>query len=224
MRRYVEYLFDGIPMEGRAFVDVGGGVGIFCAVARALGARRAVCLEPGAAGANAGIKSVAGSGGAPTEYGEGTEFIPTTLEQYVAIHREGVPKFDVIQLHNVINHLDEDACIALHRDHGARAVYRQKIAVLSAMAAPGATLILCDCARSNFFPAIGLPNPLMRSIEWHKHQNPETWSALFGECGWKTVSTAWTTPNSWGRPGRLLGNRIMSYFLLGHFRLELVKQ
>lgn len=221
MRCYVNYLFDGVPLDGRSFLDVGGGVGIFCAAARALGAARALCLEPGGAGANDGIKSVAGQGNAPEVYGKMVEFHTTTVEAYIGGNERDTRGFDVILLHNVINHLDESACTSLHRNQSAREVYSEKIRSLTQLAAPGGVLILCDCARSNFYPAVGLTNPLMRTIEWDKHQNPSLWRELFAQSEWTHVQTSWTTPNMWGRPGRLLGNCVCSYFLLGHFRMVL---
>lgn len=213
----LQYLFRGVPLTGRSFLDVGGGAGLFSAAARAMGAARAVCVEPGGAGASNFIRTVAAQGAAAGDPW-GIEYESSTLEDYHS--KSGARfRFDVILLHNVINHLDEAACIRLHRDEQARQLYREKLQLLHDIAAPGAHLIICDCARNNFLPDLGLPNPLMRSIEWHKHQNPGLWRRLLEEGGWEHRATDWTTPNSLGSGGRLLGNALCSYFLLGHFRL-----
>lgn len=213
----LDYLFREVPLTGRRFLDVGGGAGLFCAAARAMGAARAVCVEPGGAGASNFIRTVAAQGAAAGD-SWGIEYEASTLEDY---HSESGSRcqFDVILLHNVINHLDEEACIRLHRDEQARQRYGEKLQLLHDIAAPGAHLIICDCARNNLWSDLHLPNPLMRSIEWHKHQNPGLWRSLLGEGGWKHRATDWTTPNLLGRPGRLLGNALCSYFLFGHFRL-----
>ena len=216
-RTYLGYLFRDVPLQGGRFLDVGGGAGLFAAAARALGAAEAVCLEPGGAGASAFIKEVAAQG-VPADAGWGIGYVASTLEEYhAAAAARG--RFDTILLHNVINHLDEPACIRLHRDERARQLYMGKVQLLRDMAVPGARLIVCDCARNNFLPDLGMPNPLMRTIEWYKHQNPGVWRALFQQGGWRHLSTDWTTPNFLGRPGRLLGNRLAGYFLLGHFRM-----
>lgn len=221
LRTYLGYLFRDVPLWGRSFLDVGGGVGLFCAAAKVHGAARAVCLEPGGAGALDSIKAVAATGHA-ADARWGIEFVSSTLEDY---HRNRLPTdaFDVILLHNVINHLDEAACSQLHADEHAREVFRRKIRLIGDLAALGARLIVCDCARNNFLPDLRLKNPLQPWIEWHKHQNPRLWRRLFEECGWRHQSTRWTTPNFLGHPGRLLGNALCSYFLLGHFRLVFAK-
>jgi hypothetical protein len=81
-------------------------------------------------------------------------------------------QFDILLLHQSINHMDEHACSQLHRDRAAQALYPPLFLKLAALARPGAKLIAVDCARRNLFPDLRLKNPILRSIEWDKHQSP----------------------------------------------------
>jgi hypothetical protein len=218
---YLQFLFGDICLRNRRFLDIGGGLGLFCAAARALGAREATCVEPGGPGANDSIKAVSSKGGAGFSNGFEVVYVSTTLDSFAQSYQVDSEAFDVILMHNVINHLDEGSCSKLHFDRQARAKYHSKINLLNRLADQNTTLIVCDCMRNNFFPDIGLANPFMRTIEWKKHQNPGVWRDLLEIGGWQARSLQWTTPNVLGKVGRIFGFRAASYFGLGHFRLEL---
>jgi hypothetical protein len=142
----------------------------------------------------------------------------TTLQQFDPDRA----KFDVLLLHNSVNHLDESACMALGDDDNAWQTYLAIFEKLRDLAAPGATLILADCSRHNFFGLVGMRNPFARSIEWQKHQPPEIWIRLLERCGFANPRLSWTTFNSLGSLGRVaLGNRLAAYFLMSHFRLSM---
>ncbi len=52
-----------------------------------------------------------------------------------------------------------------------------------------ATLIISDCKNQNLFYSLGITNPLMKTIEWEKHQPPEVWANIAGKFGYKKVRT-----------------------------------
>jgi SAM-dependent methyltransferase len=218
LRFYGRYLFDGIPLDGRAVLDVGGGTGIYTFYAAAAGARRAVCLEPEAAGATSGVtarfRDVFEALGRP----EGVSLAPQTLEDFDPTQGP----FDVVLLNNSVNHLDEEACVRLPGDPEARARYGRCFARLRGLLAPGGHLILTDCSNGNVFPRLGLTNPLLPMIEWPKHQSPEVWAGLLREAGFTDPRISWSSFNRLRAPGRLLlGNRVAAYFLTSHFRLAM---
>jgi hypothetical protein len=71
---------------------------------------------------------------------------------------------------------------------------------------------------------MGLKSPFAPTIEWHKHQPPETWTDLLGGVGFRATRVRWSSFNKLRSPGRyLLGNRWASYCLHSHFALYLEK-
>jgi len=91
------------------------------------------------------------------------------------------------------------------------------------MVKPGGKLIIIDAARRNFFGDLGMRNPITPNIEWFKHQQPEFWSRLIGECGFGKADIRWLS-------GRLLRHaritslpKALSYFGQSVFRLEMTR-
>lgn len=214
LRFALQTIYADIELEGTSFLDIGAGDGLHCLYAAAKGARRVVGLEPEAAGSSAGAQETFAS--AVRELGfDGVELLPVTLQEY---EPDGEP-FDVILLNSSINHLDEEACLRLHEDAGARALYRGLFEKLAALAAPGAALIAIDCSRRNFFGRLW-KNPILPWIEWEKHQTPQLWAKLLTDVGFERPRVRWLTFNTLRAPGRLLlGNRVAAFFLISAFCL-----
>lgn len=217
LRFFLEGLLDGIPFEGRRVLDVGGGHGILTMYAAARGATEAVCLEPLAEGSRENTDQ---------EFNDFRDSLGLTnarlSRERLQDYEPGDGGFDVVLLHNSVNHLDEQACVHLLEREEAREAYRAIFQSLADLANPGAYLLIADCARSNLFPRLGLKNPFARTIEWDKHQNPEVWIRLLTEAGFSRPSVRWSTFNSLRGVGRvLLGNRFAAYLLMSHFRLRM---
>lgn len=219
LARFLDTVFGGLPLEGRTVLDIGGGMGLLSFAAVQRGAARAVLVEPEAqeAGGTAGVLGRFREVCEALGWTNRIELQPVTFQAF----DPGAERFDVILSHNAINHLDERACAQLHRQAEARRVYLEIFAKLRRLAQPGGHVVMLDCGRRNLFGDLGLRNPLMPSIEWRKHQQPEVWARMLGEAGFTEPSFRWTTLHSLGRPGRaLLGNRLAAYLLTSHFRLE----
>jgi SAM-dependent methyltransferase len=219
LRFHFEHLFRGVSFPGKQVLDVGAGNGQLSFYAVAMGAQRVVALEPEKEGWTEGdraqfqrIAHLLGT--------DQVELQPVTLQEY----EPGGDTFDMLILKSSINHLDEDACIRLHQDSGARATYRKLFAKLADLTRPGAWLIATDCSPHNFFAQSGLKNPIAPSIEWHTHQRPQLWVELLEEAGFRDPRIRWESFNTLRSPGRVvLGNRVASYFLNSAFALTMRK-
>jgi hypothetical protein len=147
-------------------------------------------------------------------------YAPTTVQSF----EPGDSRFDVVMLHNSINHLDEDACIHLRDDESARGTYHAILAKVGSLAECGAKLVVRDCSNYNFFALLGVRNPLAPQIEWHKHQAPGVWAALLMEVGFRNPRVKWLSYNRLYSAGKvLMGNRLVSYFLGSDFCLTMTK-
>lgn len=200
-------------------LDVGGGDGCLSFYAASSGAKQVVCLEPWGAGV---VPGAARAFERMTERlrGAGVRHEAMTLQDFEPNRAE----YDVVLLHNSINHLDEDACVALLRDAAARDRYGALFRKIARLSRRGATLIVTDCSRHNLYPLLGLKNPFRPTMEWHKHQTPEAWSSLLAEAGFGRRRIRWRSPNPLRSAGRiLLGNRVASFLLDAQFCLTMTR-
>lgn len=213
---YLQSMFGGVELAGRRVLDIGGGEGLFSFYAALMGAREVVCLEPEGDGSHSDPKVTF------ARLGAAMPDLPVHLvEQTIQDYRDA-GEFDVVLMMASINHVDEEACTRLLEDPQARARYLTVFTHIASLARPGAKLIIADCTRHNLFPALGLTNPFVPTIEWEKHQAPQTWASLLDEAGFGHPRVSWEPLYRFGRVGRrLLSNKAAAYFLKGVFRLEM---
>jgi SAM-dependent methyltransferase len=220
LRFYVNYLFDGIDFRGKAMLDVGGGDGMLSFYAACAGAAKVVCLEPEGAGSATGVNDAFEQTASFLDQAE-VQLLPQALQDCEFEDAS----FDVLVLHQSINHLDEDACIRLRRDSEARRSYEQLFGKLASLARPGAALIAMDCAQRNLFADLHITNPITPMIEWHKHQSPKLWAHLLAQAGFANPVIRWNSFNTLRTCGRLLlGNRFAAYCLTSTFCLTMERQ
>src|SRR5262249_2180445 len=217
LRFYLENLFAGIAIEGKRVLDVGAGSGVFSVYLALCGAAEVCALEPEAAGSRP--RTAQRFGQMVEETGASNVTLrPQRFEDAAPT----LAPFDVVLLHDSINHFDEPACTVLHHDAAARSAYVQTFQALAKLTRPGGLLVVADCTRHNVFHTLGLKSPLCPTIEWDKHQPPHVWAALAEEAGLRFERLQWTTPGHLGTLGqRVLGNPVAAYFLTGEFALVL---
>jgi len=219
LKYYTNNLFRDIDFAGKAMVDVGGGSGRFSFYAACMGASKVVCLEPGASGFN------------PHAFEKFQKLADSLLlaqvrYEHVTLQKydPGSDLFDIILLHDSVNHLDAESCKNLQHDNCAIRGYRALFQKLYDMAREEAVLIITDNSRYNFFHLLHIKNPFVPTIGWEYHQPPQFWASLLSEVGFTSPVIRWTTPNRLHWFGRkLFGNPIASYFLTSHFCLSMTK-
>jgi hypothetical protein len=215
---YLDHVFSGVCFTGSRVLDVGGGQGMLSFYAATMGAHEVICLEPEAAGHSPSANNTFERIRARLGLQERVILKSNTLQTMADVSA----KFDVLVLHNSINHLDEHACIHLLQDEASRAAYREILTKLASVAQVGAKLIVCDRSRHNLFALLRMTNPFAPTIEWRKHQTPRTWSALLGEVGFCEPMIRWTTFGRLGSFGRAVaGNQYVAYLLNSHFCLTM---
>jgi SAM-dependent methyltransferase len=219
LAHHLQYLFEGVTLPGARVLDIGAGDGLYSLWPAACGARQVVALEPEAAGSSARMRERFER--AAVRLGTGNvELRPDTLQEY----DPPADPFDVVMLLASINHLDEAACMEVHRDPAARETYRELLARLAELTAPGGRLIVTDASRHNLFARLPVTNPVARWIEWEKHQPPGLWSELLEETGFERPRVSWHSFNTLRKPGRvLLGNRFAAWFFQSGFRLTMTR-
>lgn len=213
--RYFDYVMRGVPLQGRTVLDVGGGSGIASFYMASRGAQ-VRCLEPGGAGA---------AGHLPEMYQAFSTAMDSEVEVVVELDRRGLEDlepndgpFAIVLLHNVVNHLNEDACAVLHQDRSAELVFDELFTKLRMLVGSGGHLILADVGRRNLLGNLGIPNPFAPTIDWRIHQQPGTWIRLLRRAGFLHPRVRWDAPGRTGRLGQVvLGNRLGAWLTSSHF-------
>ncbi|WP_205511030.1 class I SAM-dependent methyltransferase [Longitalea arenae] len=222
LKFHLNGLFDHVDLSQKEVLDIGGGKGLLSLYAAVKGARKVVCLEPELDGSRNGM--ISGYQELRNELPESlpVELLPVTLQDY--LQKAGSEKYDVVVLNNSINHLDEEACIHLRDSDSSYRTYVTIFKNLSQIMKKGGVLIATDCSCKNFFNDIHVKNFMVPTIEWHKHQAPDTWIAVLKDAGFKNPKVKWSSLNRLRGPGRLLmGNYFMAYLTKSYFQLTMEK-
>ena len=218
-KKQMSFLYDRINFTGKNVLDIGGGSGTHSFYAAYHGANNVICLEPESDGSKKGaINSF-------NRIKKDLELYNISLiEQNIQNFDANENKFDIIILHNSINHLNEDACVKLHYDIDSLNTYIRLLSKIDKISSNSSQNIIFDCSRINFFPYLKLKNFFDKNIEWHKHQPPDLWIKLFSDLGFKKSFIRWSSPTKLGKIGRLIfNNKFMSFFYTSHFCITLEK-
>lgn len=218
LRTYLNYCYDGLAVEARVILDIGGGPGLVSLFSIAKGADSVLVLEPECDGCS----SIRGARSNFLKLSEvfNSSLRMMTFQQETLQNFETEQIFDLIFLHNSVNHLDEYACETLRNNHQSRLTYQNLFKNIYNMMSEGGQLVIFDCSSENFFNNIGFKSPFMPTIEWHKHQTPEIWVQLLREVGFHDPVIDWTVPNFLGPYWkRKLNKRWISFYILSHFKL-----
>lgn len=180
------------PLAGGDALEIGAGDGVFSLWMLHAGARSVTSLEPESDGSTNGVSGAAARHRARLKVGEDRwRFLPDTIQAFPAAKT----RYSVIMSRASINHIDEDGCVRLLEDPAARARYKAILGKIKDLMTPGGEFIVTDCGRVNYWDRLlKRPSPWAPEIEWEKHQEPETWTALFEEAGFETIESRFFHP------------------------------
>jgi SAM-dependent methyltransferase len=219
LKYYLKYLFKHIDFKNKNILDIGAGSGLFSCYMGFNKAKKVIGLEPELGGSRRNyIKNFAKL----TERLnlENVFLLPKAFQDF----DEKNILFDIILLHHSINHLDEKACMNLKDSKEAYKKFKMIFKKLYSISKNNSQILIADCSNKNFFPLIGINNIFAPSIEWNKHQSPETWRDILLEAGFKDVAIRWVPPQKLKNFGKFLfANKIFSFFYNSHFIISAKK-
>lgn len=205
-----EYTFDGVNLRDASILDIGAGAGDFAEHAVDQGANRVVCLEPDAAGSG---------GWELTELQERADTHPEIEIREVFFQAfDTDEEFDVILLHNVINHLNEEQIRYVHTDKAAWNTFQGYVEKVRDYTRDGGDVVVADSARTSLWSRIGVERFPLGSVEFAIHQDPSCWTHMFESAGFERVRFDWTPVLEKGDlVERLTRNRLAAELRASHF-------
>ncbi len=212
---YLKWAFKGIDFKNKKVLDIGGGNGIYSYYAKFQGAKSCINLEPLQAGStNVKIENK------KIEYQFSIQTINQTFQNF-----RTTEKFDIIILHDSINHLDEDNFCKINTHSSAKSAYLDLIKKMCGMLAEEGEFVISDCSRYNFWGIIGLKSPFAPSIDWNLHQSPYLITKLFEANGLRKKNLRWSPFKRFGSFGRLLTifGFPTAFFMQSHFNLKIIR-
>lgn len=209
---YLQYV-SNFKLENSTVLDIGGGSGLLSFICAELGSK-VTCIDPLSDGSNSNmlkLRQIILQGCRDKQI----EFLPSSFQDFVESN-----KFDVIFMHNSVNHLDEYACLNLKESDMARLKYITIFQKISRISKNNGLLILSDCSNRNLFGDLGFVNPFAPTINWQLHQDPETWIKIIKNCNLEFIEVRWSSPQIIGWLGKkFLRNKRFAYLTTSHFTI-----
>jgi len=209
---FKNYIFNNIELNNKSILDVGGGNGIasFFAVHNNPTCKSLV-VDPLEDGSNLKMQK---------QYSNLLKKYPNRVNFFNGYTDElsNNEKYDIILMHNSINHIGEDLLEKMDTNKIAKTEYALRLKAILKKSKPGAILIVSDCANRNFWGDLNLKNIFSPTIEWHLHKQPHEWQSLLESIGCKHINTNWTARREFGYFGKYcLSTKLVSYFFHSHF-------
>lgn len=210
----LEQFFGGVDLRDKNVLDIGGGIGLLSFYAVLKGAKNSLCLEPLGDGSTSNVHQLF------YDIKQKLNLNNVMISSKMFQELEDDTQYDLVVLHNSINHLNEYACINLKKDGIAYSEYLEYFNKFNRLLKKGGEIIISDCSCYNFWEMIKLKNPIDPNIEWFKHQSPSMWSRIAKEADFTVTDISWNSFNRLGRVGKFLfGRSVVSFFLTSHFTI-----
>jgi len=208
-----EFIYSNVDFQGKTIADVGGGNGIASFYALSADPQcQCWIVDPIIEGSNLAMMD---------QYALMAEKTDATR---VHFHKDFIEtledpqQFDIVLMHNSINHIGEDIIEEAKSNDGRYLEFIGRLKPIIDRVVQGGTIIVSDCGTENFWDKIGLRSPFAPTIEWNLHGEPEFWQKMLESVGCAHVKTGWTSRRELGKLGKLLlANRFTSYFTTRHF-------
>lgn len=214
LRYRCESIFKDVRLSGASVLEIGAGRGELCFWAALQGATEVVGLEPEIEGSTHGFTHDFADMLQVSELRQ-VKLVKKTIQEY-----EAPPgHFDVVVSQNSLEHLDESASPRLGKDKAAARVYAEIFRKIHGSLKPGGVFIATNASQENFWPMIGLRNPISPQIEWHLHPAPRTWRKLMSATGFNQIETDWPVRHRLRHLGVLAANPAFAFFTESNFRL-----
>lgn len=218
LRDIINNVFSRLDVQNKRVLDIGCGPGILSFSASLLGAKQVVGLEPELDGSTAGVNDQFSKIKDDLNI-DNVALKISTLQEY---DFSDAP-FDIVVMYNVINHLDEPACMDLHKNDSSRKIYLEVFKKLAQHMTPNADLLVSDSSRRNLLGDLGIKNPIAPSIEWEKHQQPQQWISVLESAGFQKQFVFWNPLYSLGALRPLFRNGLAAYLTNSHFVFSVKK-
>lgn len=219
IREHIQYnceqAFEGIDLVGKNVLEIGAGEGILSAYA-AFFAKYVTAIEPECAGSRYGY--IAAIHRLKKQLNLSNLYV---VQDHLQDYYCPEVKYNIVLMHNSVNHLNEQACERLHCSSEAQSIYIDIFTHIASMMLGGAKLVIFDSSRYNFFQMLHIKHPIVPQMEWEKHQPPSVWLRLIKPLGFAKLQLSWTVAYPLRKFSPLLSNRIAAFFLFSHFRLVL---
>ena len=210
---FKNYIFKDIDLKNKKIMDLGGGNGraSFFALSESPSCTSCV-VDPLTEGSNNLML-------------EQFNYIKKKFaEDRIKFHQDFIDSllkpeiFDIVLMHNSINHIGEDIIEKILTNNESYNEYKKRIKPIFDRLTSKGILIVSDCGTFNFLGNLGFKNPIAPTINWKIHCEPNIWQKMIEGFGFRHIRTEWTARREFGNFGRkFLSNRICSYFLNSHF-------
>jgi len=213
-----------LSVSDRRVLEIGAGDGFLSCMLKYLGARSVTALEPESSGSSESVVDRFTRSINALEL-EDVAVLPLTFQDFSA----PPDSYDLIVSIASVNHLNEGACEVLCESDDAKQTYLGLFQKMHRMLDTNGVLLLADCGRNNLLGCLPsklrMKHPFAPSIEWKKHQQPNTWATLLGQAGFHNVVWEWVLPIKLKYSiDTFFDNAPMAYLTSSFFILKAIKR